>query len=54
MAQNQFHDHYPAREKGMKSVWMVRPGAVMGEEVWDWKFDTLGEMADAVEREVSG
>ncbi|KAI4257787.1 MAG: hypothetical protein LQ352_001502 [Teloschistes flavicans] len=59
-AQSQFHGHYPAREKGIRSVWIVRPGAVMGEqgekgeEVFDWKFDTLGQMADAVEMEVSG
>ena len=55
-AQSQFHDHQPAKKMGMKSVWIVRPGAVMGNregEVYDWKFDTLGEMADAVEKEVS-
>ncbi|KAL4782894.1 HAD-like domain-containing protein [Aspergillus varians] len=51
-AQSQFHDHHPARTAGVKSVWIVRPGATMGnveENVFDWKFDTLGEMADAVE-----
>ena len=59
-AQSQFHDHYPTKEMGIRSAWIVRPGAIMGEqgkkgeEVWDWKFDTLGEMADAVEKEVSG
>ena len=55
-AQSQFHDHQPAKKMGIKSVWIVRPGAVMGNregEIWDWKFDTLGEMADAVERELS-
>ncbi|KAL8814156.1 MAG: hypothetical protein Q9223_006597, partial [Gallowayella weberi] len=57
-AQSQFHDHVPAKEMGIRSVWIVRPGAVMGdtgekgEEIWDWKFDSLEEMADAVEREV--
>ncbi|KAL8679482.1 MAG: hypothetical protein Q9186_004258 [Xanthomendoza sp. 1 TL-2023] len=57
-AQSQFHDHFPAKGVGVRSVWIVRPGAVMGGlgekggEVWDWRFDTLGEMADAVEREV--
>ena len=53
-AQSQFHDHHPARKVGIKSAWIVRPGAVMGdvggEEIWDWKFDTLGEMAEAVEK----
>ncbi|KAL2867345.1 putative haloalkanoic acid dehalogenase [Aspergillus lucknowensis] len=55
-AQSQFHDHAPARKVGVKSVWIVRPGAAMGnvdpaEEIYDWKFDTLGEMADALEAE---
>lgn len=51
-AQSQFHDHHPAREAGIQSSWIVRPGAVMGNvgrEVYDWRFDTLGEMAEAVE-----
>ncbi|RAH43081.1 putative haloalkanoic acid dehalogenase [Aspergillus brunneoviolaceus CBS 621.78] len=51
-AQSQFHDHYPARKAGIKSVWIERPGATMGnmeETIFDWKFDTLGEMADAVD-----
>ena len=53
-AQSQFHDHHPAREMGIKSVWIEREG-VMGsreEKVWDWRFLTLGDMADAVEREL--
>lgn len=52
-AQSQFHDHHPARKIGLKSVWIERPGAVMGnlpESVYDWRFDTLGEMARAVEK----
>ncbi|KAL8991353.1 MAG: hypothetical protein Q9169_007888 [Polycauliona sp. 2 TL-2023] len=59
-AQSQFHDHHPAKEAGIRSAWIVRPGAIMGEqgkkgeEIWDWKFDTLGEMADAVDKELSG
>jgi 2-haloalkanoic acid dehalogenase type II len=51
-AQSQVHDHHPASKMGIKSVWIVRPGASMGnheEEIYDWKFDTLGEMADALE-----
>jgi 2-haloalkanoic acid dehalogenase type II len=54
-AQSQFHDHHPARKMGIKSSWIVRPGAIMGnreEEVYDWKFDSLGDMADALEREL--
>ncbi|KAF6831832.1 haloalkanoic acid [Colletotrichum musicola] len=55
-AQSQFHDHHPAKEAGIKSCWIVRPGAVMGNrdrEVYDWKFDTLGLMADALEKELA-
>ncbi|EEY16607.1 haloacid dehalogenase [Verticillium alfalfae VaMs.102] len=54
-AQSQFHDHHPAKEIGIKSSWIIRPGAVMGnrdQEIWDWKYDTLGQMADALEAEL--
>ena len=56
-AQSQFHDHYPAKKMGLRSVYIARKGAVMGnveesKQVYDWKFDTLGEMADAVEKEL--
>lgn len=54
-AQSQFHDHHPAKEVGLKSSWIFRPGAVMGNRdnaVYDWKFDTLGEMADALGSEI--
>jgi 2-haloalkanoic acid dehalogenase type II len=54
-AQSQFHDHQPARKMGVKSVWIERPGAMMGnreETVFDWRFDTLGEMAAALEKEL--
>jgi 2-haloalkanoic acid dehalogenase type II len=54
-AQSQFHDHRPAKEMGMKSSWIVRPGAIMGNRenpLYDWKFDTLGEMADALDAEL--
>lgn len=53
-AQSQFHDHQPARKVGIKSVWIERRGALMGntgEPIFDWRFETLGEMADAVERQ---
>ncbi|CAG8028763.1 unnamed protein product [Penicillium salamii] len=51
-AQSQFHDHHTARKMGIRSSWIVRPGSIMGnldEHVYDWKFDTLGDMADALE-----
>ncbi|CBX97191.1 similar to Haloacid dehalogenase [Plenodomus lingam JN3] len=55
-AQSQYHDHHPAKEMGIKSSWIYRPGAIMGnrdDPVCNWKFDTLAEMADAVEKELS-
>lgn len=55
-AQSQFHDHQPARKMGIKSCWIARSGAIMGNvdnAIYDWKFDTLGDMADAVEAESS-
>ncbi|KAI1397894.1 HAD-like protein [Hypoxylon fuscum] len=55
-AQSQFHDHHPARAMNIKSVWIVRPGKIMGnreEEIYDWRFDTLGDMADALDVELS-
>jgi 2-haloalkanoic acid dehalogenase type II len=54
-AQSQFHDHHAAAKMGICSSWIVRPGSIMGnldEQVYDWKFDTLGEMADAVDKEL--
>jgi 2-haloalkanoic acid dehalogenase type II len=51
-AQSQFHDHHPAKEMGLKSSWIVRRGATMGSRdklIYDWKFDTLGHMADALD-----
>lgn len=53
-AQSQFHDHHPANKIGIKSVWIERPGATMGnlpESIYDWRFDALGYMADAVKAE---
>ncbi|KAJ5774773.1 Haloacid dehalogenase type II [Penicillium paradoxum] len=50
-AQSQFHDHEPAKRAGIKSVWIERPGALMGNQehpIFDWRFTTLGDMADAV------
>lgn len=43
-AQSQYHDHHPAKDIGIKSSWIYRPGAIMGnrdDPVYDWKFDTL-------------
>ena len=56
-AQSQFHDHHPAKEIGLKSCWIWRPESVRGnreDPVYNWKFDTLGDMVDAVEKEARG
>ncbi|KAF1927311.1 haloacid dehalogenase [Didymella exigua CBS 183.55] len=55
-AQSQFHDHHPAKEVGISSSWIYRPGAVMGnreDPVFTWKFDTLADMADGVDQELA-
>ncbi len=54
-AQSQFHDHHPAREMEIKSCWIERGGTMGNRDsvVYDWKFETLGEMADQVEKEAS-
>ncbi|EIM89064.1 haloalkanoic acid dehalogenase, partial [Stereum hirsutum FP-91666 SS1] len=53
VAQSLMADHVPANELGIPSVWIDRQGACMGKDVkgvkWMWKFETLGEMAEAVE-----
>jgi 2-haloalkanoic acid dehalogenase type II len=51
-AQSQFHDHHPAKEMGIKSAWIYRPGAIVGnreDPVYNWKFDQLEDLADAVD-----
>ncbi|KAI1174924.1 HAD-superfamily hydrolase [Nemania sp. FL0916] len=55
------HDHVPAKTAGLKSCWIERAGddAAIGGRLQDFgdeielafRFKTLGEMADAVERE---
>lgn len=58
-AQSLYHDHSPANKIGLHGgAWIDRKGAIMGigkdlEEGtrWGWRFATLGEMANEVERE---
>lgn len=58
-AQSLYHDHRPANKIGLHGgAWIDREGAIMGigkdmEEGtrWGWRFSTLGEMADEVEKE---
>jgi len=55
-AQSQFHDHHPAKDMGIKSSWIYRSNQTLGNRdnpVYNWKFDTLAEMADAVEKELA-
>ncbi|KAF5343416.1 hypothetical protein D9758_011815 [Tetrapyrgos nigripes] len=56
VAQSVFHDIIPAKELGLETVWINREGASMGgpKELGPsatWVFNTLGEMAEAVEKE---
>lgn len=63
VAQSLFHDHVPAKQVGLSSVWINRKGAGMGsaggvKEVHDkgevgygWRYASLGEFADEVERQ---
>ncbi|PPQ78622.1 hypothetical protein CVT25_010586 [Psilocybe cyanescens] len=62
VAQSITHDHVAASNLGMRSVWIDRQSAVTcnvdpdgpgTKEKWNWKFETLGEMADAVEKELA-
>ena len=61
VAQSLYHDHIPANKLGLESVWIDRPGAIMGVEKddrtsakWGWRFATLGAMNEAVEKELGG
>ena len=59
VAQSLTHDHEPASRLGLKSVWIDRQSAVTCNETpgvekkWTWRFETLAEMADAVEKELT-
>ncbi|KII92672.1 hypothetical protein PLICRDRAFT_27705 [Plicaturopsis crispa FD-325 SS-3] len=65
VAQSLFHDHGPAQQLGLASVWIDRQGGVMGfageAEVggdvdgkkYNWRFESLGEFAAAVEKELA-
>ncbi|KAJ4356385.1 uncharacterized protein N0V89_004418 [Didymosphaeria variabile] len=55
-AQSQFHDHHPCKDIGITSAWIYRPGAILGnrdDPVFNWKFDQLADMADAVDEEIN-
>ncbi|KAK4993853.1 hypothetical protein LTR50_000066 [Elasticomyces elasticus] len=61
VAQSLFHDHAPAREAGIVSVWVDRRGGVMGRvegepERFGWRLrvESLGELARVVEEALSG
>ncbi|KAF9051802.1 HAD-like domain-containing protein, partial [Panaeolus papilionaceus] len=56
VAQSLPHDHVPASGLGIRSVWIDRQSAVTcnkdpdGMQKWTWRFETLAELADAVEK----
>lgn len=54
-AQSLIHDHVPANRLDIRSVWIDRQGGGLKAEnvKYDWRFATLGEMADALEAELS-
>jgi FMN phosphatase YigB (HAD superfamily) len=61
VAQSLKHDIEPGNELGLHSVWIDRQSAVTCNEAgegkpgwgkWTWRFETLGAMAEAVEKEV--
>ena len=66
VAQSLGHDHAPAKELGLSSVWIVRDSVKWGKEEemreviekgkvgYGWRFGTLEDFADAVESEVGG
>ncbi|OAX80033.1 haloacid dehalogenase, type II [Emergomyces africanus] len=65
VAQSLFHDHEPAKNFGLQSAWIARGDRAdgMGGQITDylgsanpkvafgWRFNTLGELAEAIERE---
>jgi putative hydrolase of the HAD superfamily len=60
VAQSLFHDHVPAKAAGLATVWIDRRAGKEGAgatplpanaPVPDWRFTSLAELADAVERE---
>lgn len=62
VAQSLTHDHEPASKLGLRSVWIDRQSAVTcnetrggpgAEKKWTWRFETLTEMADAVDKELT-
>ncbi|KAJ3546341.1 hypothetical protein NM688_g5525 [Phlebia brevispora] len=48
------YDHRPANKLGIRSVFIDRAGAALGQDgdaKYNWRFPTLGDMAEAVEKE---
>jgi FMN phosphatase YigB (HAD superfamily) len=61
VAQSLKHDIEPANALGLQTVWIDRQSAVTCNEAgegkpgwgkWTWRFETLGAMAEAVEKEL--
>ncbi|KZT03734.1 HAD-like protein [Laetiporus sulphureus 93-53] len=57
VANSVFHDVMPARKMGLGTAWIERKGSVIGHDQEEgakatFRFSTLGEMAEALKREV--
>jgi 2-haloalkanoic acid dehalogenase type II len=52
VAQSLHHDHAPAKKVGLTSAWIDRQGAMGSSEEaeYAWKFNTLAELADLVDK----
>jgi 2-haloacid dehalogenase len=52
-ANSLFHDHVPAQEIGLRSSWISRAATIgqMQGVKYDFRFTTLGDMADALIKE---
>lgn len=56
-AQSLHHDHVPAQSLGIRSSFIDRDGAAIGfdvQPIYNFRFKTLGEMAEAVKKELEG
>jgi len=59
-AQSLTHDHVPAKTMGITSAWIDRDGETEKYREWQdkvdftWRFETMGEMATAVEEAMEG
>ncbi|KAF1815638.1 HAD-like protein, partial [Eremomyces bilateralis CBS 781.70] len=59
VAQSIFHDHQTVGKMGLKNVWVDRKAVLGGtaasspEVTWNWTVESLGELAEMVEKEAA-